>query len=214
MRLTILYLRSRLAGRSALTIAFTVLAAWTLSWFLISQQISSVSHGGLTPIQILATLLAACILGASIHSPFGDAERTVAYPLSPLRLGHLSGLLVWSLLFLVAALLAFDLDGARPAYPFLVLVRNLVGFTGLALLTARLLGARLSWVLPVALGISPFVLLVASRNAISRTIELVLSWQLQSGGEKVPWIIAFVLFVAGLGLVCIFGSREPADEAE
>ena len=209
-----LYLRSRLVGRSALTLAFTFLAAWGLSWFLISQQISGVGHGGLTPIQLLATLLAACILGASIHSPFGDAERTVAYTLSPLRLGHLSGLLIWSVLLLVIALLAFDLHGARPAYPFLVLVRNLVGFTGLALLTARLLGARISWILPVALGISPFVLLVASRNAVSRTTELILSWQLQSGGDKVSWTIALVLFAAGLGLICIFGPQEPADEAE
>ena len=163
------------------------------------------------PIQILAALLAGCILGVSIHSPFRDAERTVAYPLSPLRLGHLSGLLIWAALLLVSALLAFDLDGGRPEYPLLVLVRNLVGFTGLALLTARLFGARLSWLLPVALGISPFVILGVSRNTVSRPLELILAWQLQSGGDKVSWTIALVLLVAGLALICLFGARDTSD---
>ena len=154
MRLAALYLRSRRAGRAALTLLAVAPVAWALTWLLVSQTPYGVGRGGLTLLLVFGSLAVACVVGASAGSPFDEAERVTARPLSPLRLGHLVGLLLCSAFFLSVALLAFDLEGARPAYPLLVLLRNLAGLVGLALLAAGVAGARLSWVPPFALALA------------------------------------------------------------
>ena len=115
---------------------------WALTWFLFSQTPYGAGRGGLSLTLVFGSLAAACVAGASAGSPFGDAERTSARPLAPARFLHLSGLLSWSSLVLCGTLLLFDLDGARPEYPLLVLVRNVAALGGVALLSAGLIGPR------------------------------------------------------------------------
>lgn len=206
MRLAGLYLRSRRVGRAFLTLGISAAVAWALTWFLVSRTPYGVGHGGLTMMLVFGTLAAACVIGASAHSPFGDAERTAARPLPPLRFGQLAGLLFWAALVLCAALLTFDLEGARPAYPLLVLLRNLAFLAGLALVTARIAGARLSWV-------APFVLSIAYLTFMGSGSDVISAWANRSynGLHGPSWILALVTVAAGLGLVCSFGTRESAE---
>ncbi len=209
MRLAALYLRSRLAGRAVLILGLLAPVTWALTWLLVSQTLYGVSRGGLTLLLVFGALAAACVVGASTRSPFGDAELAAARPLSPLRLGHLSGLLLWAALTLSAVLFAFDLDGARPEYPLLVLLRNLAAFAGLALLTARLAGARLSW-------LSPFVAAVAYLTLMGSGNDVLAYWASRSydGAHGPAWAVSLAVLALGLGLVCPYGARESAAESE
>lgn len=209
MRLVGLYLRSRLAGRAILILGLVAPIAWALTWLLVSQTPYGVASGGLTLLLVFGTLAAACVVGASVRSPFGDTELAAARPLLPLRLGHLFGLLLWSALTLCAVLLTFDLDGARPEYPLLVMLRNLAALTGLALLTARGVGARLSWVLPFVSAIA-YLTLMASDN------DVLASYANRSyhGLHGPAWALSLAVLALGLGLVCLFGARESAAESE
>ena len=207
MRLAALYLRSRRAGRAALTLLAVAPVAWALTWLLVSQTPYGVGRGGLTLLLVFGSLAVACLVGASAGSPFDEAERVTARPLSPLRLGHLVGLLLCSAFFLSVALLAFDLEGARPAYPLLVLLRNLAGLVGLALLAAGVAGARLSWVPPFALALAYLTLAGSSSDVLS-------SWALSSrhGLHGPSWAVALALLIAGLAVVCLYGARDAAGE--
>lgn len=209
MRLTGLYLRSRRVGGAVVTLVLVALLAWAGTQYSLSQPSNRVEGGALIPFLVLGALAAACVVGAGAGSPFGEAERTVSRPLSPIRLGHLSGLLLFSIVVLAAALLTFDLHGARPADPTLMLLRNLAGFGGLALLTARFFGARLSWVLPLAFGIAPVFAGMRPDGSFANW-----AWQMKPGDDLVSWAISLALLAVGLGLVCFQGTREPADEAE
>ncbi len=206
MRLTGLYLRSRRTGGAVLTLVLVTLLAWAGTQYSLSQPSNHVEGGALIPFLVLGALAAACVVGAGSGSPFGEAELTVSRPLSPIRLCHLGGLIVFSIVVLAAALLTFDLHGTRPAAPTLMLLRNLAGFGGLALLIARFFGARLSWVLPLAFGIAPVFGTLSPDGTFP-----IWAWQMQPGDNWIAWAISLALFAAGLALICLFGARETSD---
>lgn len=208
MRLAGLYLRSRRVGRAFLTLGISAVVAWALTWFLVSQTPYGVRHGGLTMMLVFGALAAACVIGVSAHSPFGDAERAVARPLSPLRFSQLAGSILWAALALCAALLTFDLEGARPEYPLYVLLRNLAFLSGIALVTARIAGARLSW-------IAPFVFALAYLTFMGSGSDVLAAWANRSyhGLHGPSWLAALAILAIGLGLVCYFGTRERVGEA-
>ena len=121
-----------------------------------------------------------------------------------MRLLHLGGLLVWAALVLAVALLRFDPEGARPAQPLLVLLRNLAGLTGLALLAARLIGARVAWIPPLAfLTFST----VAVRQAEGPSLW---DWLFRASTDGAPGVAVLALLVLRLRLVCSHGARGPS----
>lgn len=71
----------------------------------------------------------------------------VSRPTSTMRLYHLGGLLACGTLLFSLMSHTWDLEFAQ-----WILIRNLAGLTGLTLLTARVLGGSLSWILPFAYG--------------------------------------------------------------
>ncbi len=88
-----------------------------------------------------------------------------------------------------------------------MLLRDLAGLSGLALLAAGALGSRLSWTLPVAfVAVIP---LVGDGSGDSRW-----AWVDQPAGEPTSWALAVVLFVLGFGLVCSSGAANVVGEAE
>jgi hypothetical protein len=103
----------------------------------------------------------------------------------------------------------FELGNAYPAYPLPMLLRNLVGFAGLVLLAARIVGARLSWVPPLAFDF--FAWLTARKP--DDTYEP-WAWPLQPGTDALSWIVALILLASGFGVVCLTGTREPPGEVE
>lgn len=209
MRFAKLYLRSRRVGWALLTLLSASSVVWMLTWLLVSGTPYGVARGGLTMILVFGALVAACVVGASADSPFGDAERASARSLASFRLAHLSGLLFSSALLLSTALLTFELDGARPEYPLLVLLRNILVLTGLALIAARAVGARVSWFVPFTAAIACTTLMGSGGDIFS-------AWTTNSyhGLHRLSWVTAVVLISAGLTVVCFYGARETAGEGE
>ena len=205
MRFAALYLRSRRAGGAVATLLLVAFLSWAGTQYSLSQH-NRVDGGALIPFLVLGALAAACVVGAGAGSPFGEAERTVSRPLSPIRLGHLGGLLLIAALTLGAVLLTIDLHGARPGAPTFMLMRNLVGFGGLALLFARVAGARLSWVLPLVLGIAPVFGGLRPDGTFPAW-----AWQMQPGNDNLSWAISLALFLAGLALICLLGTRDTTN---
>ena len=208
-RFVVLYLRSRLAGWASLVLSLLALASWATTWWTIRRREHDVTDGALIPLLAFATLAAACVVVATARSPFGDAELTAAYPLPPVRLGHLVGLLLFSASTLTAALLCFDLEGAWLAHPVLALLRNLAGFAGLALLAALVVGARLSWVVPLTFDTIAYITARLPDDTYARW-----AWHMQPGRDELSWAISLTLLAVGLLLVILFGTREQTGEAE
>ncbi len=208
VRLLTLYLRSRRAGWTLLVVALLAPCSWAGTAWLISRPEVGVGRGALVPLLAFVTLAAAGVISAGSSSPFGDVERTVARPLPPLRLCHLAGLLSAAAVLLAAVLLTFDLAGAWPD-PLPALLRNLAGFSGMALLTAWLAGARLSWTIPTTFGIGAYL---AARRPDDSFAPW--AWQMQPGQDVLSWTVALLLLAAGFGFACLHGPREAAEERE
>lgn len=168
-----------------------------------------VSSGGLTLLLVFATLAVACVVGAGVRSPVGEVECVAARPLAPIRFGHLAAMLLWAALVLSMALISFKLAGARPEYPLLVLLRNLAGFSGLALLAARIADARFSWIPPFVAAIAYLTLMGTGGDPLSR-------WAMSSydGAHGSSWVVALLLLILGVCVVSWFGTRETSGEIE
>ncbi len=221
MRLAVLYLRSRLAGYAAACLVGVALLGWlAASWILTRPFMDPEMH--LVPVLIFAPLTAACVIGIGTSSPFGDSERTSSRSLPSLRLSHLAGLLAWSALTLSLAALTWNLD-----YAGWVLVRNLMGFTGLAFLGAWLIGSHLSWLAPLAfdaltvftgrvetLGGRNYGILEKVMGDVSVGEWERWAWPMRPYADPSSWAIALVLLAAGLGAICLFGSRESKGDTE
>ncbi len=203
MRLATLYLRSRRAGYACAGVSCVALLAWGAGHVILTRP--SVVTVYLSPVLVFASLLAACLIAVGASSPFGDAERTASRSLPALRFGHLGGLLVWAALCFLLVTLLWGRGSAA-----LVLLRDLAGLSGLALLAAGALGSRLSWTLPVAfVAVIP---LVGDGSGDSRWAWW--AWVDQPAGEPTSWALAVVLFVLGFGLVCSSGAANVVGEAE
>ncbi len=197
MRLAYLYLCSRQAGRTVAVLAAVAVAAWLwLRW-------DSASEITVTIVPIVVPLAAAMMVGASAGAPFGEGEATGGRPLWPLRGGHLLGLVAIAAAALALAVLRWGVpDGAW------TLVRNLAGFTGLALLTARVLGAGLSWVVPLGYAILSFL---APRPG-ERSSPW--AWPALAATDHMAALIALALLLVGLVVVALPGARDaPAGSA-
>ncbi len=76
----------------------------------------------LVPVLLFVPLVAACVIGVSTRSPFGDSKQTSARSLPALRFLYLAGLLVWGALAHSLAATAWRLPQAE-----LILARTLLG---------------------------------------------------------------------------------------
>lgn len=190
VRIVELYLCSRRVKWSLLTLVSLALATWTYTGALVFWAGVGPKDWALIPIMLFVAPAAGSIVGVSAFSPFADVERTVSCPLYTFRAGHLISLVFCAGLLFTGVLLSFDLGGAWPEHPLLAFQRNLIGYTGLGLIGARLLGARSSWILPFAAIASP------------------VPWSIWSGTDTFSWIIALSLFFTGFGLACMYGARD------
>jgi len=132
------------------------------------------------------------VIGATTSSPLADLEATASRALPPLRLGHLGALLGLAALGLAAV--SGALDGA--------LVRDLAGFTGLALLTARLVGSAAAWIVPLGYGALAVLVGPGPRWA----------WPVQAATNREAVVIAATLLALGLGVVVWLGARVQTGD--
>jgi hypothetical protein len=134
---------------------------------------------------------AAAIIAASTQSPFADPERA-AWPVPWLRLIQLTALV----------LAATGLLGlARLGHDPLAAVRNLAGFTGLALITATVISAPLSWITPLAYTI------YCSGPIDIRQVNL-LSWPALPSSNDTATLIALLLLGAGVAAISSAGPHD------
>jgi len=187
MRLAVLFLRSRLVGPALVWLGVAALLAW---FCLVRYDDLPVDLAALA-----LPLLPAVVIGVTARSPFGDVEEVASQPLPLFRLLYLAGLLVIGIALLIGAASVAGIDLR------LALVRTLVGCTGLALLSGRILGHRLAWIAPLAYAAATLYLDAASRWAWPKQVP-VEGWSLFCG-----------LALGALGLLAA-AQATPRDEPD
>jgi hypothetical protein len=197
LRLVWLYLVSRRApGALALIAGFGVLLWVALYWHW--NVAGGAAAAMVIPLIIEAGV--AAVIAVSTYGPFGEPERATGRWLPYLRLGAAVALTVTA----VGVLAAGSTGGALPG-GFLAMCRNVVGITGVGLLTAAVLGGMLAWAGPMA--------------------YLVLTETMLSGGRSSPWVwptkpphdvgaalCAAGVFAAGAVLITLRGARESVRD--
>jgi hypothetical protein len=192
-RLMTLFLRSRMAV-PALLVLTGVAAATGLALDASHQTDLTLL------LRLTAPLAAAIVVGVSVHSPFGEAERTASQPLPPIRFAHLTLLLAYGVAGFALASVVPDDDSLG------MLLRNGAGFVGLALMGAWLLGTAASWLLPLAYGGGVYFAYLARPPS-----DAWWRWPVQPAGDDSALAIALSLLAAGLAIVVIAGARDGLD---
>lgn len=205
MRLSYLYLRSRLSGHAAACLAGVAALAWL--WVRLTgngPDAGDAKEAAMGLSLLVMPLAAAVVVGVSTRSPFGDTERTAARSLPALRLGHLALLLALGAASL--ALVATPWPVPRAEWQ---MARNVLGFSGLAFLAARAIGAGISWVFPLAYGALALMVGVPADGPARPW-----AWAMQPGGHRQGAMLACSLLLLGLLLVVATGARESPGEVE
>jgi hypothetical protein len=204
VRLVWLYLRSRrvlsaLAG--LLACGLVLYAALEHHWW----------YGTGNAAQELPNLLAGCaaaIIGVTTHSPFGEPERATGRWLPFLRSALVLALCGAAIGFLaVGAAAGFDpRAGTGLVQGVLPVVRNVLGFAGIALLLSLAIGGLLSWTGPLA------YFGICQCAAIANYSEPI-TWAARPPADRGGWIAALVVFAVGLIAFTIRGPRiRPSGE--
>jgi hypothetical protein len=159
----------------------------------------------------LPTLLEGCaaaIIGVTTHSPFGEPERATGRWLPFLRPALVLALCGAGIgILAVGAAVAYNpqasialIDGMLPV------ARNLLGFTGVALLFSLVIGGLLSWIGPLA------CVAICQFAAIANYSEP-LTWASRPPADRGGWIAALVVFGVALAAFTIRGPRvRPSGE--
>jgi hypothetical protein len=194
LRLVLLHAASRRVLTCLIVLAACAIALRTaLHWLprtgVYSRQI---------PLTIEAA--AAAVIGVTTRSPFGEAERAAGRLLPFLRLGTCLGLAAAAVGALAAGSASAHLAGGTVG-----MLRDLAGFTGIALLTAVLLGGALSWIGPIAyLGVT--------LPALTSGWATPWVWPARPPHDHGAALCAALVFSAALTLVTLRGARDSARE--
>jgi hypothetical protein len=194
LRLARLYLASRrvlacLLVLAAAAIALRIALHWLPRTGVASRQI---------PLTIEAGVAAA--IGVTARSPFGEAELVTGPWLRWLRLA----------VSLALAGAAFGALAAGSATEHLAdgtlgLLRDLAGFTGLALLTAALVGGGLAW-------IGPMAYVAVTLPAVASRWTTPLTWPARPPHDRGAALAAALTLAAGLALITARGARSPTRD--
>ncbi len=146
-------------------------------------------------IPMIVETCAAAIVAVTSYGPFGDTERAASWRLPWLRLS----------IVLVLAAAAFGLlsAGASGGYlpgGVLALLRNLVGMTGIGLLSAAALGGAFGWVGPMG-----YLFIIEGALADGWTTPWV--WASRPAGDVGGAVCATAVFAAGLAAIAALGAR-------
>ena len=143
---------------------------------------------------------AAAVIGVTTRSPFGEPERATGRWLPWLRLATSVGLTAIAVGALAAAAAATHLAGGAAG-----LARDLAGFTGIALLTAAVLGGALAWTGPMAY-------LAVTLPALTGNWTTPWIWPARPPPDRGAAICAALVFAAGVAVITVRGARDRSCE--
>jgi hypothetical protein len=194
LRLVRLYLASRRALTCLLVLLACAVALRTaLHWMprsgLVSRQLPLTIEAG-----------AAVVIGVTTRSPFGEPERATGRWLPFLRLGTVMALAGTAVGALAAGSASAHLAGGT-----LGMLRDLAGLTGIALLTAVVLGGALTWVGPMAY-------LVVTLRALEAAWTTPWIWPVRPPHDRGAALCAALVLAAGVVVITVCGARDTARE--
>lgn len=169
----------------ALAIGF---AAVITTQVLVSGQLASLPSAEGSPIfpyQILPPVAMACLIVAGLSSPCRELEETAAGT----ALRHAENVQLAVATAIAATSLTVTADPGAAA----ILVRALLIWTGLALLSGRILGPTLAWVLPLS---TTFPLIYFGWD--THTQSRWWNWLDQPTAHVPTWILAAISLAVGL----------------
>jgi hypothetical protein len=163
------------------------------------------AYGALQLPLVAETLCAAAVVTCAA-SPFGEPERVAGRQLPFLRL-----VTVLTMCAAAVAALAAAGAGARLSGGTLDVLRNVTGITGLGLVCAAVIGAGLAWAGPTAYLILGVYALYTQWHGRAVTSPWI--WPARPPHDLGAALCAGLVFVTGLAIVTVRGSRDPKDEA-
>jgi hypothetical protein len=200
VRLAWLHLRSRRVPAALAALLACGVALWAslhYHWWLGAGNAAD-------EVPMILEGCAAGIIAVTAHSPFGEPERATGRRLPLLRAGLV--------LALCAAAIGFFALGAAVAYRpragvylaggILPVARNVLGMTGIGLISCLVAGALIAWIGPLAFA-------AISQFALIANYSEPLTWPARPPADRGGWIAAMVVFAAGL---ITFTIRGPASE--
>jgi hypothetical protein len=194
-RLAWLHLRSRRAPAAIVALAACAVALRAvLHWRL------TAGGAGAQQIPMIIEAGAAVVIAVTTHSPFGESERTTGRWLPYLRLAA-----VLALTGAAIGLLQLGVTGAALNDGVLTLARNVIGLTGIGLLTSLVTGGLLAWILPLGyVGFAEYALAEAWRTPWT--------WPARPPADRGAWICAALVFAVGLLAFTVNGARTRLAE--
>jgi hypothetical protein len=208
-----LFLRQRAARWGVLT-----LAGLAALLFVLGDWVTNPDHPVRAVVLVLsAPAMVAIVIGISAWAPSGDLELASSFPLVWLRLVHLGGLLLVGVIASSWVVRGWDIEIAGDVSVLWVWVRNVLGVTGLTLLTARWVQPRLSWMVPclLAVVVPVIVLRLADDPATVVNERFRPDWWVfpgQDQGSVVSWGIAVGLLVVGMMVIGFWGPKVEVEE--
>ncbi|MGW7068094.1 hypothetical protein ACWGII_20405 [Streptomyces sp. NPDC054855] len=155
------------------------------------------------PVAEIVPLAHAVVLATTLFSPMADLEQTAAQPMSRLRGGYLVVLLVLAL-----GLTALPLLSGATAEVFGSAARNVVGYLGLGMISARLFGSGLAWLLPLGMFGPTLLLGVDSDNTPEPW-----AWSLHASSSTSAAVVAVLLWLTGV-VAAATGRPRQTERAE
>ncbi|MDQ3850214.1 MAG: hypothetical protein M3296_06335 [Actinomycetota bacterium] len=194
------YAKSRQILRAAgmLGLLGVMTAAWG-EYELRLPNLRASSETVLYPIVLIVPAACAIVIGSTTRGWLGDIEVTAARPMRAWRLAHALGLCL-----LAAAILAPAASAGSHGYGSAVAVRNVLGYCGLVLLAAAVVGSELSWVPPLAFALPVPLLGVNAQHQIASW-----AWPLQPANVAMSWGWALAIAAIGVG-VWVQRSSRPS----
>ncbi|MEW1545245.1 hypothetical protein [Streptomyces tsukubensis] len=191
----LLYSRSR--GLPS-TVAVLVVTALAAAWFAprLVRADGFADPANRLPLVLVAPLVAAVAIGTGLHTPSDELDRAASRVWWWPRLLHLLGLTG-----LAAGAFALAVTGSPEVYGSPAAIRNLLGCTGITLLTAVVAGAGVGWLPTVSYGALAYLLLQDPASGPA-------GWAVRPGPEAGPWTVAVVLYAAGAAAWLWRGARR------